>query len=73
MELLVEKAGLTPLEAITAATRNGASVLGISDSYGTIARGKMADLIVLTADPTVDIRNTTRIAYVIKGGVLHKR
>jgi imidazolonepropionase-like amidohydrolase len=73
MELLVTKAGLTPLEAITAATRNGAQVLGISDSYGTIAPGKIADLVVLTADPSVDIRNTTKIAYVIKGGQLHIR
>jgi imidazolonepropionase-like amidohydrolase len=73
MELLVTRVGLTPLEAITTATRNGASVLGILNSYGTIARGKVADLVILTADPSVDIRNTTRIAYVIKGGVLHKR
>ena len=73
MELLVMKAGLTPLEALTAATRNGAQVLGIADSYGTIARGKIADLVVLTADPSVDIRNTTTITYVIKGGKLHKR
>jgi len=73
MELLVMKAGLTPLEALTAATRNGAQVLGLADSHGTIARGKIADLVVLTADPSVDIRNTTTITYVIKGGKLHKR
>ena len=73
LELLVTKAGLTPLEAITAATRNGAQVLGISDSYGTIAPGKIADLVVLIADPSTDIRNTTKIAYVIKGGKVHKR
>jgi imidazolonepropionase-like amidohydrolase/ketosteroid isomerase-like protein len=73
MELLVTKAGLTPLEALTAATRNGAQVLGIADSYGTISPGKIADLVVLTADPTVNIRNSTTIAYVIKGGKLHKR
>src|SRR6266550_1033011 len=73
MELLVTKAGLTPLEAITAATRNGAQVLGISDSYGTIAPGKIADLVVLSADPSTDIRNTTKIVYVIKGGKVHKR
>lgn len=73
MELLVTKAGLTPLEAITAATRNGAQVLGISDSYGTIAPGKIADLVILSADPAADIRNTTRIEYVIKGGNIHKR
>ncbi len=73
MELLVNKCGLTPLEAITAATRNGAMVLGIQNSYGTIAKGKVADLVILTADPSADIRNTTKIAYVIKGGRAHKR
>jgi imidazolonepropionase-like amidohydrolase len=72
MELLVTKAGLTPLEAITAATRNGAQALGIQDSCGTIAQGKVADLVVLSDDPIKDIRNTTKIAYVIKGGVAHK-
>lgn len=73
MELLVSKVGLTPLEAITAATRNGAQLLGVSDSYGTIAEGKVADLVVLSADPSSDIRNTTSIEYVIKGGVIHQR
>ena len=73
MELLVTKVGLTPLEAITAATRNGAQVLGISDSFGTITPGKIADLVVLNADPSTDIRDTTKIVYVIKGGKVHKR
>jgi hypothetical protein len=72
MELLVTKAGMTPLEAITAATRNGARILGIEDSYGTIAKGKFADLVVLSADPSGDIKNTIKIIYVIKGGILHK-
>jgi imidazolonepropionase-like amidohydrolase len=73
LELLVAKCGLTPLEAITAATRNGAIALGIQNSYGTIAKGKMADLVILRADPSADIRNTTQILYVIKGGKVHKR
>jgi imidazolonepropionase-like amidohydrolase/ketosteroid isomerase-like protein len=73
MEMLVDKVGMTPLEAITAATRNGAQVLGISKSYGTIAPGKVADMVVLSADPSTDIRNTTRIVYVVKGGKLHRR
>jgi len=73
MELLVDKAGLTPLEAITTATRNGAQVLGIADSYGTVATGKVADLVILSADPSSNIRNTTRIEYVIKSGKVHKR
>ena len=73
MEMLVNKVGLTPLEAITTATRNGARVLGIADSYGTIATGKVADLVILSADPSAEIRNTTRIEYVVKGGKVHKR
>jgi imidazolonepropionase-like amidohydrolase len=73
MELLVNKCGLTPLEAITTATLNGALALGIEKSYGTITKGKIADLVILSADPSADIRNTTKITYVIKGGKLHKR
>lgn len=73
MELLVSKCGFTPLEAITAATHNGAKALGLQNLYGTITKGKVADLIVLSADPSRDILNTTRILYVVKGGKLHKR
>ncbi|MDQ3712158.1 MAG: amidohydrolase family protein [Acidobacteriota bacterium] len=73
MELLVTKCGLTPIEAITTATRNGALALGIEKSYGTIARGKIADLVILSADPSADIQNTTKILYVIKGGKVYKR
>lgn len=73
LELLVTKCGLTPIEAITTATSNGAIALGIQKSFGTIAKGKMADLVILSSDPSADIRNTTKIVYVIKGGKLHKR
>ncbi|MBA2606964.1 MAG: amidohydrolase family protein [Acidobacteriota bacterium] len=73
MELLVAKCGLTPIEAITTATRNGAMALGIEKSYGTIARGKIADLVILSADPGANIQNTTKILYVIKGGKVYKR
>jgi imidazolonepropionase-like amidohydrolase len=73
LELLVSKCGLTPLEAITAASRNGAMALGIQNSYGTISKGKVADLVILSADPSANIRNTTKILYIIKGGRVHKR
>jgi imidazolonepropionase-like amidohydrolase len=68
LELLVDKAGLTPLQAITSATANGAWAIGIADSVGTIAAGKRADLLLLGADPTADIRNTRSIRAVIQGG-----
>ena len=69
MKLLVE-AGLTPLEALTAGTGNGAYVLEGEDAqFGTIGPGKVADLLLLDADPTVDIANTRHIARVMQGGV----
>jgi imidazolonepropionase-like amidohydrolase len=68
MELLVA-AGLTPRDGLLAATRNGALLLGV-DSLGLIAPGKAADLVVLTADPLADIRNTRRIERVMMRGVL---
>ena len=67
MELLV-RAGLTPMEAIVAATQTNAIATGFERDHGTIAVGKAADLLVLDADPTADIRNTTRIAYVVRRG-----
>lgn len=68
LELLVDKAGLTPLQAIVSATRNGAWAIGIADSVGTVAVGNRADLVLLGADPTADIRNTRAIRTVIQGG-----
>ncbi len=68
MELLVRDAGLTPTEALLAATANGARAAGLEASHGTIAVGKAADLLVLRADPTADIRNTRAIAFVVHRG-----
>ncbi len=68
LELLVE-AGLTPSDAILAATRNGALLLG-ADSLGAIVAGKAADLLVLSEDPLVDIRNARKIERVMVRGLL---
>jgi hypothetical protein len=67
LALLVD-AGLTPLEAIQAGTLNAARVAGAADSLGSIEVGKVADLVLLDADPLTDIRHTTRIAGVVLGG-----
>jgi imidazolonepropionase-like amidohydrolase len=70
LELLVAS-GLTPIEALKAATSNGAKALGLQGDYGMIMEGKVADLVVLDADPTDAIGNTRRIHWVIKGGRLY--
>jgi imidazolonepropionase-like amidohydrolase len=69
LALLVE-AGLTPMEALQSATRNPAAFLGKLDSLGTIERGKIADLILLDANPLEDIRNVQKINAVVFGGKL---
>ena len=65
--VLVE-AGLSPLEAIKAATINPAKYFNLDNELGTIKEGKWADLIILNANPLEDIKNTTRIDGVIKQG-----
>ena len=73
MALLVEHAGFTPLQAIEAATEVGAAALGQSAKRGTVTPGKLADLVVLNADPSHDIHNTTKIDFVVKDGRIHSR
>jgi imidazolonepropionase-like amidohydrolase len=72
LKLLVE-AGLTPLQALRTATINPARVLGRTDSLGSIEVGKLADLVLLDADPLVDIHNTQRIRAVVADGRLYRR
>jgi imidazolonepropionase-like amidohydrolase len=67
MELLVA-AGLSPADVIRCATLNAAIFLGKSEEMGSVEEGKLADLVLLDADPTQDIDNAKRIALVIKDG-----
>jgi imidazolonepropionase-like amidohydrolase len=70
---LLVRSGLTPAEALRTATINPAIFLGVTDSIGTVARGKVADLVLLDANPLTDIANTKRIRAVIQGGRLLDR
>ena len=72
LELMVN-GGISALDAIRAGTLNAALFLGRDRDYGSIEEGKVADLVLLTADPSADIRNAAKIDRVIKGGVVVNR
>lgn len=73
LRLFVDSLRMSPMQALESATRKPAEWLRIADSVGTIERGKVADLILLDADPLSDIANTRRIAAVVLRGKLFRR
>jgi len=68
LKMLVES-GLSPAAALAAATIRNAKALNQQDRLGTISPGKLADLVILDADPTIDIRHTRQIYAVVRGGL----
>jgi imidazolonepropionase-like amidohydrolase len=68
--LMLTRGGLSPFEALRAATLAPARYLGIADSAGTVEAGKRADLVLIDANPLLDIRNTRRITAVVLNGRL---
>jgi hypothetical protein len=69
LELLVERDGFTPLEAIRIGTLNGATYLGRADRIGTLAPGKDADLVVVSGDPSQHITDIENTELVFKDGI----
>jgi imidazolonepropionase-like amidohydrolase len=69
---LLVRAGLTPLEAIQAATVNAAAHLRIQDQAGRIAVGMPADLIAVRGDPLTDVTELERVSFVMKGGTVYR-
>ena len=67
------QAGFTPMEALQTATLNPAKFLGLQSQMGTIEKGKLADLVLLDANPLEDIKNTRKIAAVVLSGRLIER
>ncbi|MEZ4415741.1 MAG: amidohydrolase family protein [Gemmatimonadota bacterium] len=68
---MLQMTGMTPHEALRAGTINVATGMGMAADFGSIEVGKVADLVVLDANPLDDIRNSTAIRYVMKGGELY--
>ncbi|MDX1499430.1 MAG: amidohydrolase family protein [Woeseiaceae bacterium] len=73
MEILVDEAGMTPMQVIMAATRNSAEAFRILDELGTVEEGKLADLVVVNSDPLAAIENLQDIEWVIKDGEIIDR
>lgn len=72
LRMLVE-AGMPPAAVLVAATRRPAEFLGRENDLGAVAPGRLADLVLLSANPLIDIRNTRRITAVMRGGRLFDR
>jgi len=70
---LLVKAGLTPAESLRAATLNPAKFFGLDQTLGTVEKGKLADLVLLEANPLEDIRNTQKIDAVVMNGRFYDR
>jgi len=70
-EIWAYSEALKPLEAIRAATIDGAWFMGLDGQLGSITIGKLADLVVLNGNPLEDIRKTNDIAFVMQGGRLY--
>jgi imidazolonepropionase-like amidohydrolase len=66
------EAGMSPMEAIMAATRNAADLLGASSRLGTIQPGRFADLVAVKGDPLTDIKLLTQVSFVMKEGRVYK-
>jgi len=70
--LMVEWAGMTPMQAINAGTLNGAKLLGWDKRIGSLSAGKLADIVAVPGDPTRDIRALERPVFVMKNGVVYR-
>jgi Tol biopolymer transport system component len=70
-ELWMLQSGMTPWQALWCATMSGAESIGLDKELGSIEPGKLADLVVLNANPLDNIQNTNKIQYVIQNGVIY--
>jgi cytosine/adenosine deaminase-related metal-dependent hydrolase len=73
LELLVRRAGMTPAEAIRAATRIGAMTIGQAEAMGIVQPGRLANFVILARDPTADIFNLRSVLFTVKRGRMFDR
>jgi imidazolonepropionase-like amidohydrolase len=70
---LMVDAGMTPGDAILAATRNAADLIGDGADIGSVQAGRLADIIAVPGDPLADVHQLEHVAFVMKGGVVYRR
>ncbi|MFL6291294.1 MAG: amidohydrolase family protein [Thermoanaerobaculia bacterium] len=68
----MQAAGLTPMQVLAASTRGGALAMGREKEIGTLEKGKLADLLIVAADPTADVANLRKVRWVVRGGVMRE-
>jgi imidazolonepropionase-like amidohydrolase len=66
----MQSAGMTPMQVIAASTAVASRAMGLEAEIGTIEKGKAADLVAVSADPSLDVRNFRKLRYVVRGGEL---
>lgn len=69
---LMVQAGMTPMDAILAATRNAADLIGDAKNIGSVQPGRFADIVAVSGDPLTDVSELTRVQFVMKGGTVYK-
>ena len=69
---LLEAGGMSPMDAILAATRSGADLIGVPDRIGAVLPGHLADLVAVPGDPLKDVTQFNKVAFVMKGGVVYR-
>lgn len=69
---LMVDAGLTPIDAIWAATHNAADLIGDSQDIGSVQKGRYADIVAVNGDPLADVHQLEHVAFVMKGGTVYK-
>ena len=69
---IMTQAGLTPLQVLRSATVNGAKAMGMERDLGAIEPGRLADLVIVNADPMADVDNLSKIDRVVKGGAVFR-
>jgi imidazolonepropionase-like amidohydrolase len=66
----MQRAGMTPMQVLISSTAIAARAMRRDTEFGTVEQGKDADLVIVAADPSIDVANMRKVRYVVRGGVM---